>query len=225
MPERLSERFLIYGHRGSPKRFPENTLASFDEALRAGADGFETDLRLLTDRVAVLFHDDELDAEDIESLSSQQLRDRRGPLQIVSDLAPYTERTTMILEVKRSRWEDILVGEIANWRNIIVASFDHELIAALAQRNVGFPLGITTFGRIVGLADYAHRLGARWCFPSHQYVDADLVASLHEHGIHVVPWTANRERDWQRLHEAGCDGVITDLPEEAVAWRKGLGAP
>ena len=59
----MTERFLILGHRGSPKRFPENTIASFDEALRAGADGFETDLRLLSDRIAVLFHDDELQEE------------------------------------------------------------------------------------------------------------------------------------------------------------------
>ncbi|PYQ58841.1 MAG: hypothetical protein DMF58_13870 [Acidobacteria bacterium] len=30
--------FLIFGHRGSPRRFPENTLASFEEALRSGAN-------------------------------------------------------------------------------------------------------------------------------------------------------------------------------------------
>src|SRR5215210_734543 len=69
---RMTERFLIFGHRGSPKRFPENTIASFDEALRAGADGFETDLRLLFDRTAVLYHDDELGETAIESLTYTQ---------------------------------------------------------------------------------------------------------------------------------------------------------
>jgi glycerophosphoryl diester phosphodiesterase len=47
-----------------------------------------------------------------------------------------------------------------------------------------------------------------------------MVSALHEHGIRVVPWTANRVRDWQRLREVGCDGVITDFPAEAVAWRE-----
>ena len=56
----MAERFLIFGHRGSPNRQPENTMASFEEAVRSGADGFETDLRLLSDGVAVLYHDDEL---------------------------------------------------------------------------------------------------------------------------------------------------------------------
>ena len=40
----MAERFLIFGHRGSPNQQPENTVASFEAALRGGADGFETDL-------------------------------------------------------------------------------------------------------------------------------------------------------------------------------------
>jgi hypothetical protein len=29
---------LIFGHRGSPRRFAENSVESFEETLRAGAD-------------------------------------------------------------------------------------------------------------------------------------------------------------------------------------------
>jgi glycerophosphoryl diester phosphodiesterase len=80
------------------------------------------------------------------------------------------------------------------------------------------PLGITFFGYPVDLAAYAERLGATWLYPQYRYVDAEMVKSAHERGMRVVPWTANRDRDWQRLREAGCDGVITDFPTEAVAW-------
>src|SRR6185436_7559440 len=69
----MPDRFLILGHRGSPKRFPENTLASFEETLRAGADGFETDLRLLSDRTAVLFHDDDVGDVEVETLSASDV--------------------------------------------------------------------------------------------------------------------------------------------------------
>jgi glycerophosphoryl diester phosphodiesterase len=48
-----------------------------------------------------------------------------------------------------------------------------------------------------------------------------MVASLHARGIKVVPWSTNRRHEWDRLREAGCDGMITDLPAEAVAWRHG----
>src|SRR5437016_2216042 len=111
---------LIFGHRGSPRRFPENTLASFEEALRSGADGFETDLRYLADRVAVLYHDDEREEREIESFTSDECR----TVPRLAELAPFAPRTTMMLEVKRSQWEDALLAEIASWPNVIVTSFD-----------------------------------------------------------------------------------------------------
>ncbi len=209
---------LIFGHRGSPKRFPENTMASFEEALLAGADGFETDLRLLADGVAVLFHDDEIGEEPVESLPSGRVRADR-----VRDLARFAGRGTMILEVKRGGWENALLAEIGAWKNIVVASFDHSLIAELSRRKVPIPLGLTISGVIFDLPAYAQRLQATWCFPDHHYVNADLVASLHAVGITVVPWTANNPGDWKRLTDIGCDGVITDCPAEAVAWRQGGG--
>jgi glycerophosphoryl diester phosphodiesterase len=209
----------VFGHRGSPRRFPENTIASFEEALRAGADGFETDLRLLSDKTAVLYHDDDFEEDEFESLSAVALAERGAMIQRLSDLGRFAERTTMILEVKRSKWEDTLLEHISEWPQVVVASFDHSTIAELARRGVAFPLGITVAGTIVGVADYATRMGATWFFPNFRYVEPQMVDELHAKGIRVIPWTANRERDWQRLREIGCDGVITDFPEEAVRWR------
>ncbi|HUP48424.1 MAG TPA: glycerophosphodiester phosphodiesterase [Thermoanaerobaculia bacterium] len=215
----MTERFLIFGHRGSPRRYPENTLASFDAALRAGADGLETDVRLLSDGTAILYHDDECLEEEIESLSSAALAGRGVVVQPLADLAPYAERTTMILEVKRSKWEDVLLEQVTGWPNVILASFDHSVIEELARRKAGFPLGITLYGTIAGVADYAARLGASWCFPNYRYVDREMAAQLDRKGIRTVPWTPNRPGEWKRLREIGCAGVITDVPEEAVAWR------
>jgi glycerophosphoryl diester phosphodiesterase len=218
----VTDRFLVFGHRGSPRRFPENTVASFEEALRAGADGFETDLRLLSDNTAVLFHDDEWQEAEIETLAADWIPQVGYELARVRDLAKFADRGTMVLEVKRAKWEDVLLSELAGLPNIIVASFDHTLIAELARRGVPFPLGVTIFGRLAGAAAYVKGLGAAWLFPQFRYVDRELVDSMRAEGIKVVPWTPNRERDWQRLHDAGCDGIITDYPAEAVEWRKSV---
>ncbi|MFZ2489937.1 MAG: glycerophosphodiester phosphodiesterase [Thermoanaerobaculia bacterium] len=217
----MSEPFLIFGHRGSPKDFPENTLASFEACLRAGADGFETDLRLLFDRTAVLYHDDEVDEVVVETLTYTQAAERGAMAQRLEDLAPFAGRCTMILEVKRSRWEEVLIAHVSEWPDVVVASFDHAAIAELHRRGVAFPLGITMHGYLVDVADYAERIGATWCFPNFHYVDEELVRSLHDRGIKVVPWTTNRKHEWERLREVGVDGIITDVPGEAVAWREG----
>jgi len=216
----MSQPFLIFGHRGSPNRFPENTLASFDEALGAGADGFETDLRLLSDGTAILYHDDELAGVEIESLSEADVKSRGAVVHRLSELAAYAGKTMMVLEVKRSKWEDVLLEHVKRWPNVIIASFDHSIIAELHRRGVSLPLGITTYGTIVDIAGYAERLGATWCFPAYRYVTREMVASLHQRQIRVVPYTPNRVREWDFLLDAGCDGVITDLPHEAVAWRR-----
>lgn len=217
----MRQTFLVFGHRGSPKRFPENTIASFEETLRAGADGFETDLRLLSDRAAVLYHDDDLGDDVIESLSAAAVAERGRYIEPLHALASFAGRTKMILEVKRSNWEEVLLAEIGSWPDIVVASFDHAAIAHLARLGVTFDLGLTVYGYILDLARYAERFGARWVFPNFHYVDERLVGELHAAGLKVVPWTVNRTRDWQRLRDAGCDGIITDLPAEAVAWRDG----
>src|SRR5213078_2004765 len=115
----------------------------------------------------------------------------------VLDLAQFANRATMILEVKRAKWEDVLLSRIGDLPTIIVASFDHSMVAELARRNAPFPLGLTIFGRIVDCASYAKTLGASWLFPQFRFVDRELVESMHANGIRVVPWTANRDRDWQ----------------------------
>ncbi|CAI5449000.1 unnamed protein product [Caenorhabditis angaria] len=53
--------FRIGGHRGAPKSFPENSMASFAQAKIDGADLIEFDVSLTKDARAVLMHDDTLD--------------------------------------------------------------------------------------------------------------------------------------------------------------------
>ena len=209
--------FLIIGHRGSPYKERENTVASFEAALAAGADGFETDLRLLADGNAVLFHDDDVGDAAVESLTSDAVD--AAPLDA---LAQFAGRCTMVLEVKRAKWEPTLLEHVAQWPNIVVASFDHRTIAELRRRGARFPLGLTYSGAIVDVAEYAKRLGATWLFPRFHYVDRELVEAARAHALRVVPWTVNRERDWERLRALGADGVITDFPDRAVAWRNSI---
>ena len=50
----------IYAHRGASYDFPETTMLAYENAVKQGADGFECDLRLTKDGVAVLWHDADL---------------------------------------------------------------------------------------------------------------------------------------------------------------------
>jgi glycerophosphoryl diester phosphodiesterase len=71
-----SERFtapLILGHRGASAVAPENTLAAFSQAIDAGADGIEFDVRLSSDGVPVVIHDAALNRTGLMSKLVREL--------------------------------------------------------------------------------------------------------------------------------------------------------
>jgi glycerophosphoryl diester phosphodiesterase len=51
--------FWVIGHRGSPEREVENTIASFERALADGANGLELDLCVTADEEVVVWHDED----------------------------------------------------------------------------------------------------------------------------------------------------------------------
>lgn len=48
----------IFGHRGYPAKFAENSLEGFEYALENGVDGIEFDVHLTRDQVPVVMHDE-----------------------------------------------------------------------------------------------------------------------------------------------------------------------
>jgi glycerophosphoryl diester phosphodiesterase len=57
----VSDRPLVFAHRGSSADLPEHTLAAYLRALEQGADGLECDVRLTRDGHVVCVHDRRLD--------------------------------------------------------------------------------------------------------------------------------------------------------------------
>ncbi|MDT6980537.1 glycerophosphodiester phosphodiesterase family protein [Levilactobacillus zymae] len=53
----MTIKTAIFGHRGYPARFPENSLVGFSYALDHHIDGLEFDVQLTKDRVPVILHD------------------------------------------------------------------------------------------------------------------------------------------------------------------------
>jgi glycerophosphoryl diester phosphodiesterase len=51
----------VFAHRGGCDLGPENTLAAFDLGMAAGADGLELDVRLSSDGIVMVHHDDTLE--------------------------------------------------------------------------------------------------------------------------------------------------------------------
>ncbi len=51
----------VISHRGANKRAPQNTLPAFENSIKIGVDGFETDIHLTSDGVPVVCHNYTID--------------------------------------------------------------------------------------------------------------------------------------------------------------------
>ncbi len=71
--------FDLQAHRGGRGLLPENTLASFENALRMGATTLELDIAITADGVAVISHDTALKPEITRDAKGEWLTER-GPL-------------------------------------------------------------------------------------------------------------------------------------------------
>jgi len=56
--KRKQQPLFVFGHRGAPKIYPENSLQAINESIKKEVDGVEFDIRLTKDREVILFHDD-----------------------------------------------------------------------------------------------------------------------------------------------------------------------
>jgi len=61
MKRTVTNRPLVFAHRGAKRVAPENTLPAFEAAIRLGADGVELDVQYSSDGKLVVFHDLDLD--------------------------------------------------------------------------------------------------------------------------------------------------------------------
>lgn len=57
----MKTKTLIFGHRGIPVKYPENSLAGFKYALNQQIDGIELDVHLTKDQIPVVIHDETLE--------------------------------------------------------------------------------------------------------------------------------------------------------------------
>lgn len=72
----MKRRPLIVGHRGASTHAPENTLAAFQMAIGAGADGVEFDVQLAKDGIPVVIHDPTLERTGLRTGAVADLTSR-----------------------------------------------------------------------------------------------------------------------------------------------------
>ena len=207
---RMTSRPLLLGHRGARalKSIPENTLASFDQALADGCDGFEFDVRLTADGKAVVCHEPQIGSIDIAQASVEQLS---ALPQLQQVLARYHERAFLDIELKVSGLEQITVALLQKYpprSGLVVSSFLPEVLQAIHSENAETPLGL-----ICETSAQLRRwsqLPVEYVIPHYKLVEQDLIRQIKRAGKKILVWTVNSSILMQRFEKWGIDGIISD---------------
>lgn len=217
----------VWGHRGWPSRYPDNTVAGI-AAAAAVAAGIEIDIRYSADARLVLSHGPDLAGRIVANSRWDDLRtlDLAGHspalLDDVLDLdVPFD------LEVKNDPREPgfdathqlaLEVGERARSRDI-VTSFWWPSMDALRAANPGVLTGLLVTDPISPIEAVRHAVdrGHRSVAPEHFLIDEALVDLARSEGIDVVAWTVDDPTEAMRLADLGVAAIISNRPGELIA--------
>lgn len=101
---------------------------------------------------------------------------------------------------------------------VAVLSFDFRVLRAMHARAPEIRLAALWEGEPRPFVETARSAEASIASPMFPLVTPEQVAAAHRSGLQVVPWTANTPEDWQKLLDAGVDGIITDDPAALIAF-------
>jgi glycerophosphoryl diester phosphodiesterase len=216
-------------HRGASSHEHENSRAAFRKARQTGAEAVELDVHATRDGAIVVHHDASLpDLGRIADLTLERVQQSRLPngesIPLLSEVLPLLRGLDVWVEVKglEEYFDAVLLRTLTEGPEpdrYAVHSFDHRLVRRLGYREPGLRRGVLLCARVVDPIPMLDAAGANVLWQSAEWVDRQLVDTLHGAGRRIIAWTANDDADIGRLNALGVDGICTDHPERVVAIR------
>lgn len=227
-------KFLLIGHRGAMGYAPENTLKSFEIAIKDGVDAVECDVHLTKDEVPVVIHDEKLDRTTnatgfIKDLMYNQLKNfdagswfhkdfagERIPL--LEDVVKLVKKSKIIivieLKVSRIKYRNIeeRVSEIIKKYDIfdrtIVISEVIDTLENIKKVNQKIKTGI-----LIRSHPDLKNFNCDYYLPRYNLVNEELIRKIHFKNKKLYTWTVNDLLDFEKLYDMGVDGIATNYPK------------
>lgn len=220
---------LVIAHRGASRAETENTPAAFRRADEMGADGVELDVRTSSGGTLVVAHDP-LEAPDTAARRGTGA-DVPGPSRLGDVLDSCGSTMLVNVEIKNIESEpsfdpsmaiadrtiELLRGRTDHPGRWLISSFSWATIDHC--RRVAPELATAALCTTITPSALEHvaRSGHAAVNPADGAVDRDLVEHAHGLGLAVNVWTVNDPDRVSALRDLGADGVVSDVPDEALA--------
>lgn len=222
----------LMAHRGNRVVCPENTMASFAQAIKDGADIIETDLHLSKDKEFICIHDGTVDRTtdgcgEVASMTLAELKNlsafygRREyfdeKIPTLNELTDFLPRDTgLALELKSDAFLSsevnkrmgLLLEKSCVIERTVVLSFSLKRLYAVRAVLPEIPIGWITLNRIVPLSG-VDLIGP--LFPI-LYINPLYVFWAHKFGQFVAPLDPTPDSRIGYYKWLKCDAILSDDP-------------
>jgi len=224
----------IIGHRGASAYAPENTLESFELAIRQGAVMIELDVHCCASGQLVVIHDDTLERttngkglvadKTLDELKMLNAGNNNQIPTLEEVLELLNRRAKINIEIKGKDVAVLLADLISRYlfekewnpNFFIVSSFDYDQLrqfhALLPRVRIGIlyehlPNEFQSLSR--GMNAFSINFSVDAC--SKQKVDI-----IHKNGFEAWVYTVNDTEVFEKLKAMGVDAVFTNNPEQFI---------
>ena len=220
---------LVIGHRGARGLAPENTLASFKEALAAGVHEIELDVRVTKDGICVLNHDPYLhDASGgklrhilVHQHTLAELYKQRPDLTTLEEaIRLIKHRVPIVIEVKPRVPTAEVIAVVRHfladgWKpaDFLFASFRQHILRDL---HAAVPsIETVVLARVSGVRARwrARQLDTKRLAFNHHNLWWGFIAAMHKKGYKITTYSLNDPVKAARWKRYGLYGTITDFPD------------
>ncbi|MBL9136046.1 MAG: glycerophosphodiester phosphodiesterase family protein [Verrucomicrobiales bacterium] len=240
--------FIVIAHRGEHSRAPENSLRSFRNAIEAGLDYVEMDVRRTRDGSHVLMHDrtihrttdghGRVEELDFATLRSYTLRDTNTPT-AAPERVPSFEEALAACRGRINIYLDFKDGDPAQLlRSIHHADMTRRVLVYCSNDKIThwhdaapeLPLIVSPPNHLgkspTGLVDWAKAQRVEVLDGSWDHYSPEAVQAAQAAGIRIWPDIQDGKENpeyWQRVLALGFSGVQSDLPVPLASWLKTKG--
>ncbi|WP_113907843.1 glycerophosphodiester phosphodiesterase [Aliidiomarina celeris] len=230
---------LLIAHRGASAVAPENTLASFERALDAKADGIEIDI-IEVDGEIYVFHDrylERLAAQPgrIQDLTQAQISTLKvfgqHPIPTLQETLSFLQGRCLLNIEMKSEIDTHRLAALLDWacaeqgfanNQLLVSSFDHHWLQSLKNLRPQTLLGALTASCHLDYAAFATTLEAWSAHIDINVVNSRFVEDAHQRGLKVFVYTVDEAHDIAWLKKMGVDGIFTNHPQLSRNILEGL---
>jgi glycerophosphoryl diester phosphodiesterase len=234
-----SPRTLVIGHRGNAMHFPENTLVSFNSAVKLGADVVELDYMVTSDGQQVCFHDKDLDRttnafkvlgrtnltigdvtfDEVRRLDAgfwfdDQFKGAKVPT--LAEALDLIQKGSVTMIERKTGPADAcveLLKEKGLTAKVVVQAFDWNYIADMHKLDPKIVVGALGNEELTAeKLDQIEASGAMLVgWRESDLTKADIEA-VHARGLKIWTYTVNKPARARQLIADGIDGLISDDP-------------